>query len=175
MISRLFLSSLFWLVLEASALAQPARSPCGLPDPTCGSTLPNIVQASPGNPTGTSSTTAVMMGLAVAYTPKVTGTALVIINGTIANASAIADGGKVQIYYGTGTAPANAASLTGTAAGAQVSYVAATTAEVSPFSLSATITGLSSGTPVWVDVSLAAITGGTAALTNLSVSVVEVR
>ena len=131
------------------------------------------VQATPGAPTGTSSTTAVMMGLAAALTPVVSGRVLIVVSGTIYNASAIADGGKVQLYYGTGTAPANAASLTGTAVGSQPVYIAATTAEKAPFSVQSVVTGLVLGTAIWIDLSLAAITGGTANVANLSVSAIE--
>lgn len=133
-----------------------------------------IAQSTPGNPTGTNSLVGVMMGLAGAITPVATGKVLIIISGDITNASAIADGGKVQIRYGTGTAPSNADALTGTTAGGLVRYIAATTAEVAPFSLNALVTGLSVSTAYWIDVGLAAITGGTTSIADLSVSAVEV-
>jgi hypothetical protein len=138
-----------------------------------GSTAPAFSQATPGNPTGTTSTVGVMMGLAGAITPAVSGHVLLMVSGTIFNPTAIADGGKVQIRYGTGGAPANAASLTGTAVGGLVQYIAATTAETAPFAVQAVVTGLAVSTTYWIDVGLAAITGGTATISDLSVSAIE--
>ncbi len=132
-------------------------------------------QSSPTNPTGTLSTTGVMMGLAGSITtaPVTSGKVLIIISGTIFNATAIADGGKVQIRHGTGTAPTNGVALTGTADGGLVQYIAATTAEKTPFSCNAIVTGLSASTAYWIDVGLAAITGGTATITDVSISANE--
>jgi hypothetical protein len=42
-----------------------------------------------------------------------------------------------------------------------------------PFSLNAVVTGLTPATAYWIDVGLAAVTGGTAAIKNVSISVVE--
>lgn len=131
-------------------------------------------QSTPSNPTGTSDTGGKMMGLAGAITPAVRSKVLITISGTIFNATAIADGGKVQIRYGTGAAPANGDALTGTAAGGLVQYIAATTAEKAPFSLNAVISGLTPTTAYWIDVGLAAITGGTATINDVSVSAVEI-
>ena len=114
-----------------------------------------------------------MMGLAGAITPSSSGKVHITITGTIANATAIADGAKVQIRYGTGSAPANAATLTGTAVGSLQQYIAATTAETAPFSVTAVVTGLTLSTAYWLDVSLAAITGGTAAITGVSITATE--
>ncbi len=134
---------------------------------------PNVYQASPTNPTATTSTTGVMMGLAGAITPTQSGKIQVTITGNIAN-SAAADGWKTQIRYGTGTAPANAAALTGTAVGT----IATSTATIAnagkqPFSITAIVSGLTLNTAVWLDVSLAAITAGTATATDISISAVE--
>lgn len=133
----------------------------------------STAQAAPSDPTGTTNTTGVMMGLAGSFTPTRSGAALIVISGTIFNATAIGDGAKTQIRYGTGTAPANAAALTGTAVGNLVQYVAATTAEKAPFSVNAIVTGLTRLTTYWIDLSLAAITAGTASLSDISISVVE--
>jgi hypothetical protein len=136
--------------------------------------LPTSSQSTPGNPSGTASTIGVMMGLAGGIIPAVRTKALVIISGTIFNPTAIADGGKTQIRYGTGAAPANGDALTGTTAGGLVQYVAATTAEKTPFSVNAVLSGLTPGTPYWLDLSLAAIVGGTASISDVSISSVEV-
>ena len=138
-----------------------------------GSATPAFSQATPGNPTGTASTVGVMMGLAGAITPAISGTVLLMVSGTIFNPTAIADGGKVQLRYGTGSAPANAASLTGTAVGGLVQFIASTTAEKVPFAVQAVVTGLTASTTYWIDVGLAAITGGTATISDVSVSAVE--
>ena len=130
-------------------------------------------QASPADPPGTASAAGVMMGLAVTMTPRVTGRIQVIITGTIANATAIADGATVQLRTGTGAAPANGDALTGTAAGGLVQYIAATVLEKAPFTVSAIISGLTLGVMTWMDLGVAAVTGGTATVTDLSVSAVE--
>ena len=125
--------------------------------------------STPANPTGTTSTTGVMMGLAGSITTR-TGRVLVIISGTMKSDTAN-DGAQVQIRYGTGTAPTNGAALTGTAVGSLQRLVAsAVTSEEFPFSVSAVVTGLTGGTAYWLDVGLAAITGGTAAITSVSVA-----
>src|SRR5439155_1649764 len=72
--------------------------------------------STPLNPTGTADTTGKMMGLAGAITPQVTGNIRIAVCGSIAN-NTIADGGKLQIRVGTGTAPNNGDALTGTAYG----------------------------------------------------------
>lgn len=133
-----------------------------------------IAQSSPANPTGTADTTGVMMGLGGSITPTITGRILVTVSGTIFNATAIADGAKVQLRTGTGAAPANGDALTGTTAGGLQQYIAATVAEKAPFSVTAIVSGLTLNVARWIDVSLAAITGGTATITDLSMSVVEV-
>ncbi len=141
---------------------------------TVHSSLPVVSQSSPANPTGTASTAGVMMGLAGAITPAVTGRVQIILTGTIFNATAIADGANVQLRTGTGSAPANGDALSGTAAGGLVKYVAATTAERAPFACSAIVSGLALSTAIWIDVGLAATVGGTATITDLSLSAVEV-
>lgn len=131
-------------------------------------------QATPSNPTGTSNTTGLMMGLAGAFTPMRTGNCMIIISGDMTNGTA-SSGSKVQIRYGTGTAPANAAALTGTAVGNLVRYVGltgSTTLEV-PFSCNAVVTGLTIGTAIWIDIGLASITSGTASIKDVSISVIE--
>lgn len=129
-------------------------------------------QASPSNPTGTADTTGKMMGLAGTITPATTGKILVIISGDISNGT-ILDGGKVQIRMGTGTAPANGDALTGTAYGGLVRSNTAVAGEFLPFSLNAIVSGLTLSTAYWIDVGLAAITGGTASVADISISAIE--
>lgn len=132
-----------------------------------------VSQATPANPTGTTSTTGVMMGLAGAITPVYTGRVLIIICGSVENGT-INDGAKWQIRYGTGTAPVNTAALTGTTAGPLQTLTETVAAEIVPFCLSAIVTGLTLATAIWVDLSLAAVTGGTATILNVGISIVEI-
>ena len=133
----------------------------------------NVAQATPSNPTGTTSTTGVMMGLAGAITPTYTGAILIMVSGDITNSTA-ADGAKVQLRFGTGTTPTNGAALTGTACGGlvQLTPVPAAATKI-PFSLHCIVTGQTLATALWLDVSLAAITGGTASIADLSVTASE--
>jgi hypothetical protein len=73
--------------------------------------------SSPANPTGNATTTPTMMGLAGSITPKSTGNVRITITGDAGN-SVINDGAQMQVAYGTGAAPANAATATGTVGGA---------------------------------------------------------
>lgn len=74
------------------------------------------IQSAPSNPTGTSSATAVMMGLAGAITPRFSGRVLLMISGAIFNAG-IGQGATPQLSWGTGAAPTNGAALTGNQVG----------------------------------------------------------
>jgi hypothetical protein len=129
-------------------------------------------QATPADPTGTTNTTGLMMGVAGAVTPVYTGRVLIMISGDV-QSTLSGDGAKFQIRYGTGAAPANAAALTGTAVGGLVNMLAAANNQRVPFSLQAIVTGLTLATAIWIDIGLAAVTGGTAAIKNLSISAVE--
>lgn len=129
-------------------------------------------QAQPANPTGTTSTTGVMMGLAGSITPKTTGTVVVIVSGTGLN-NTNGDGFKVQIRFGTGSAPTNAAALTGSLAGAEQGVILPTANDGVIFSCNALGTGLSIGTAYWIDVHLKAVTGGTASIQGVSITAFE--
>jgi len=131
-------------------------------------------QSSPTNPTGTTSLVGVMMGLNGSITPTLTGRVLMLLSGTLANATAIGNGATVQLRYGLGSAPANGAALAGTAVGGVVQYIAATTTQKAPVSLQALVSEFRLNTTYWVDVSLAAVVGGTATLTDISLTLLEV-
>lgn len=130
-------------------------------------------QSSPSDPTGTTNTGGKMMGLAGTVTPSATGNVLLLLAGDLTNDTS-GDGAKVQLRYGTGAAPANGDALTGTTAGGLVQFIAAANNQRAPVGLHARISGLAVGVAVWLDVSLAAITGGTAALSNVSLTAQEV-
>jgi hypothetical protein len=117
-----------------------------------------------------------MMGLAASITPAGSGNIIIVIAGDTDNDTA-ADGTKMGIRYGTGSAPSNGAALTGTAVGSLVNSSNASLAldvERFPFAVSAVVTGLTLGTAYWVDLSLAAVTGGTARVRDISVSIAEI-
>lgn len=136
--------------------------------------LPALYQASPSAPTGTTNTTGVMMGLAGSITPSASGRIEVNIEGTQTNSSS-GHGCKTQIRYGTGSAPANGAALTGTAAGTQMDSVLFPTPNYyTPFSNTGIITGLTPGTTYWLDLSLAANSSGTAAVRNINITAKEI-
>ncbi len=125
------------------------------------------------NPGGTTSTTMVMMGLAGAITPVSSTRIYFQISGDVTQ-STTADGAKWQLSYGTGAAPANAAALTGTQVGANPTMTFLTGVLTVPFCIQAVVTGLTPLTAYWLDLALAAVTGGTASVSNVSVSAFEV-
>lgn len=133
-------------------------------------------QASPSDPTGTTSTTGVMMGLAGTFTPMKSGKLMIVISGNIANGTA-GDGATATIRYGTGTAPTNGASLTGSAAGNISKIVNPLLALLVPgsgnFNCNAIVSGLSLSTAYWIDIAAARVTGGTATVSGISISVIE--
>ncbi len=136
--------------------------------------LANTVSVTPANPTGTTSTTGLMMGLgsSAVLTPGVSSRAIVRVLGGIANTTS-GDGAAVQIRYGTGTAPANGDALTGTGAGNVARFTAAAANQVGSFGCAALITGLVVGTAYWFDLGLAAGTGGAAKVQDLVVIIEE--
>jgi hypothetical protein len=117
--------------------------------------------------------TAVMAGLAGSFTPNSGGNALVIIEGDVLN-STIGDGATLQISYGTGVAPANAATLTGTQTGRAVNFVAATATGKSPFAIMAYVTGLIAGTAYWLDLAVTPVTGGSVTVADVNIVAIEV-
>ena len=132
--------------------------------------------STPVNPIGTTNTTGVMMGMGgtATITPQVTGRVRVTINGQLATNTAT-DGAKVEIRMGTGGAPSNGTAMAGqgTVYGSQQSYTGVTGALSVPFSSTIIVTGLTVGTAYWIDTDLAAVTGGTATITSVSISAEE--
>lgn len=131
---------------------------------------PATVSVSPSDPAGQTSASYVMGGLGVAganawtITPQVTGRVLVMVMGDITQSNT-ATTGTVQLSYGTGTAPALNAAVTGTQIGGQVFFTGLTGCLTAPFALMAVVTGLAiptinsvgqttAGTPVWFDVAM---------------------
>ncbi len=143
------------------------------------SDTPTIFQKTPSNPSGTASATAVMMGLNHALAgplPSASGNYLIVVSGTIFNSGGIGDGATVQLSWGHSTAPANGDPLTGTQVGGIVKYISSTTAGKVPFSVNAIVTNLmqyAATNNIWIDLAVAATTGGTATVTDISISAIE--
>ena len=148
----------------------------GATGPT-GSIANTTSQKTPVDPNTTTSLTGVMMGLSASITPVVSGKILIIISGDMDN-NTDNSGAQVQIVTGTGSVPTNGVSITGSTQGGLVKMQLTRTGNDTivtrvPFSLNAIQTGLTLNTPYWIDLSLAAIIGGTARVRDVSISVVE--
>jgi hypothetical protein len=126
----------------------------------------------PADPAPTTSTTPVMAGLKVLYTPGTTGRVKVTVQATMANATA-GDGGTLQLSFGTGKAPTNGDALTGTQAGTVAQSVSPTAKSAFTVAAFAIVTGLTVGTECWFDLAYAAVTGGTLAVSNVTIIIEE--
>lgn len=127
---------------------------------------------STNTPTGTVSTSFVMLGLARSITPSSTGTVVVVMDGSCAN-NTLGDGGTYQLAWGTGGAPANGAAAAGTVVGPAPRVLFAAANDPDPFSITRVITGLTPGTAYWLDLQFAAITGGTFSLGQVNTTAWE--
>ncbi len=134
---------------------------------------PATYNALPASPTGTTSLTRVMMGLAGSITPVASGKVIITISGNVNNGT----GGNGAVFvarYGTGTAPANGDAESGTGCGSQKAFSNTASTEVSPFSTGCVVS-LTVGTTYWLDIALAATTGGTATISSPTVTAYELR
>lgn len=133
-----------------------------------------VATATPGNPTGTTSTTDVMMGLGstVVFTPSTTGRVLVLCS-VVAKQTTSGDGCSVTMYRGTGSAPANAAAVTGTQTGGGKTLTAIAANQTDTMALFAVVSGLTIGTQYWLDLAVHAVTGGTASVSSISFLMLE--
>lgn len=173
------------LLWSCAAQAQVTSIPCNqLPALTgyittsaasCATTLttaPFRVESLPANPTGTTSGTQVMAGLAGSFTPATSGKMQLMVQSTIANGT-INDGCIVQMRFGTGAAPVNGAAATGTAIGKQQSAVSFAANAQNASTLIAYVTGLTPTTVYWFDLGMAAVTGGTCSPTAIVMDAFE--
>jgi hypothetical protein len=198
---KAILAATYFCLLSSAALGAPAQGVltggdgvyiCPSPTPQftfCDNGLPATTSSTPKGtgqtavsaPTAPASTSAyAMQGLAGSIKPTTTGSVLIIISGTVVSPSGTAAGNgiKYQISYGTGTAPANAATLTGTQVGTVQEYTnpaTVTAADVNqPFSHAVVITGLTAGTTYWIDEAAESVaTVSDMGLANVSVTAVE--
>jgi hypothetical protein len=177
------------VIVAFPAAAQQTRN--GTPPNTYAGSLamtglaPNAAtsQTNVSAPTAPASTSVyAMQGLAASIRPVVTGTVMITISGTVVSPAGTAAGNGIayQISYGTGTAPTNAAALTGTQPGTVQTYTNPTTvvaADVNiPFSHSVIVTGLTINTFYWIDEAAESVaTVSDMGLANVSVSVREIR
>lgn len=143
--------------------------------PNAGGPTFAVSQGAPANPTGTTSTAAfVMMGMAQAFTPAINGKVQLHFDGICTNSGAN-DALEFQLRYGTGTAPINGAALAGSAVSSTVPGAVTVSAANQWFSCSQIqiVAGLTVGTAYWYDVAVEAVTGGTAALANVTMNANE--
>jgi hypothetical protein len=138
---------------------------------------PVITTSNNNNPTGTTSTTGVMAGLAKSFTPTVGTRALIIVSGQATNNTGDA-GFKYDLRYGTGAAPANAAALTGTQIGSTITGSAVASGStngvpIMPFITHGVITGLTPGTAYWFDLGQYVVGSGTVTFSSINVTVIE--
>lgn len=125
-------------------------------------------------PTGTTSATSVMMGLGsgATITPKTSTRVFFIVSFQGANGT-INDGITCDLRYGTGTAPANAAAVTGTLLGIAQTHTSLVAADTGGMTFQGVATGLTVGTAYWFDISVKAVTGGTASITGVTLTAYE--
>jgi hypothetical protein len=130
-------------------------------------------------PSSTASTVGVMMGLSVgqSITPTASGKVHIVVCGDIQQSTS-GDGSNVQLRTGlvSGGVPANGAALTGNTNGSLIKFVSGTgsVAKPFPFCVAGTVTGLALSTAVWIDVGLAAVTGGAAQIKDVDVIADEI-
>lgn len=130
------------------------------------------------SPTGISNTSGLMLGLSNSsasniITPVYTGRVLITIQGVVAQ-SGTGNGAFWHIRTGTGTAPSNGGALTGTQSNGQQSMTFLTGVLKVPFSITTIVTGATLATALWIDLVLGTVTAGTATMTQVTVSAVEI-
>jgi hypothetical protein len=128
----------------------------------------------PANPTATTSTSAVHMGVGgtCTITPLFSSRLFVVIQGVAAN-SATNQVTGLQLRFGTGTAPTNGTAATGTLVGAQQAITVAGGNTSSGFSLSGIVTGRTPGVAVWFDVAVF-VSANTGTLTGITFTAHEI-
>ena len=146
----------------------------GTTNATIAQSLSNAtLQATPANES-TTSPSLVMAGFGSSckITPVYSGRVNFQIMGNIYNNTTGAAAEAIAAY-GTGTAPSNGAAISGTTVGNYaVNQTLIANAKV-PFSIGGIVTGLSTGTQIWLDAQINAVTGGAAILANMSCSAFE--
>ena len=171
-----------WIVVALSVAGLTAQQglfqspPMNAPIP--GALSLALSHANPTDQTGNATSTLKMNGLGAAaapctITPKSTGRVVFIITGDLTN-SIILDGVAYALAFGTGAAPANAATASGTIISATRGPAVAVAAQKQGFSITAITTGLALGTAVWFDLQISDVTGGTASASNIDCTAHEI-
>lgn len=139
--------------------------------------VPGIVSVTPSDPNAATSATYVMAGLGVAganawvLTPQSTGRILLVATGVMTSGTT-GSTCTVQLSFGTGSAPANAAAVTGTQQGGQVFITSLTGVLTQAFALSTVLTGQALSTALWFDIAQKS-SGGTLQLQKLTLVGIE--
>jgi hypothetical protein len=138
------------------------------PNLTISKTAPTTTTKTPSNPTLSTNVAQRMGGLKGTITPTATGTVYFTIQGTTSTASEC----NMQIRYGSGVGPNNAAAATGTVIGTAAAYNDGT-GEYALITLGGVVSGLSLSTAYWFDYSTALISGTNCGMLNISMYAVE--
>ncbi len=165
---------------NATTLTSAATSPRAISFPNAGGTLGLSGATNQSNFSGLThsspSTSPIQVGIGAggaSITPSGSGKVLIIISGLVGNSTA-SDGVTLQISYGTGAAPNTGDPATGTAVGTLVYFTEPSSGTITvPFSTNVVVTGLTVGSTYWIDLQMAAISGGTASVGYNCVSAVE--
>lgn len=120
------------------------------------------------DPAGINSTTYVMAGLGLSFTPTVNADGIFTVDGQIGNAAAN-DGTAIQLMWGTGTPPAGGAPQTGTAVGNPIQYTPSVAGRTVPFSRTVRLTGLVANTEYWIGIA-ARVGAGTSVLSGIELT-----
>jgi len=124
------------------------------------------VSEAPANPAGTTSATNVLMGFAASL-PVNSSRIIAMANGQL-NSSASTGISYCSLWLGTGTAPVWGAPVPSGAIriGQEVQFDASSTTAATAFSISGVASGLTPGTPVWLDMAVRS-GNGTASVSNV--------
>lgn len=121
-----------------------------------------------------------MMGLAGSIQPVTTGIVEITISGTVnaPSGTTATIGSSFQISMGSGTAPGNNTTLTGTQYGIPQSDMNAATITAAdyfrPFSISCIVSGLTIGTTYWIDLAAKALgTASDHSFSTVSITAIE--
>jgi hypothetical protein len=129
-----------------------------------------FMQFEPAAPAATSDATGIMMGLAAAITPNVTGKVSIAVTGNV-TASPAGAGCYIFLRYGTGTPPTYGAAAVGTTAGV-AQFTSPAAGAVISFAKQVAL-NLTVGTAYWIDLGVTCYFGATASLTTLTITAVE--
>lgn len=123
------------------------------------------LKSTPADKAATTSTSFVMLGLAVSYAPTSSGRLDVAVSGVASSGGAL----SAQIAHGTGTAPTNGAAAAGTVDTAETKMIVAG-GKADGFCLRTVITGLIVSNTYWIDLQFKAPAGDSGTLTSITVT-----